>query len=90
MLNKEKKQQIIQQFALGASDTGSCEVQVAIFSARIQEINAHLSQFPKDHHSRRGLLCLVGKRKALLNYLKRNNVAGHSKLVNSLKQIGYL
>ena len=90
MLNVEKKHAIIQKFALNAKDTGSCSVQVALFSERIREINGHLAKFPKDHHSRRGLLCLVGKRKSLLNYLKKSDAAAHSKLVTSLKQVGYL
>lgn len=90
MLNTERKQEIIKKFALNPNDTGSCEVQVALFSERIQQINAHLEQFPKDHHSRRGLLCLVGKRKAFLNYLKKNNNDAYAKLVGSLRQAGYM
>ncbi len=90
MLNKELKQNVIKKFALNANDTGSSEVQVAIFSERIRHINAHLQLFPKDHHSRRGLLCLVGKRKAFLKYLKNTNQEAHNKLVSSLKQVGYL
>lgn len=90
MLNVEKKQELIKQFALNSKDTGSCGVQIAIFSERIRQINAHLEQFPKDHHSRRGLLCLVGKRKAFLKYLKKNDQAAYNKLVSSLKQVGYL
>ena len=90
MINTVKKQELIKQFATKPNDTGSCEVQVAIFSERIREITAHLNQFPKDHHSRRGLLCLVGKRRTFLKYLKNNNQASYNKLVSSLKQVGYL
>jgi small subunit ribosomal protein S15 len=90
MINTIKKQELIKQFATKANDTGSCEVQIAIFSERIREINAHLAQFPKDHHSRRGLLCLVGKRRTFLKYLKSNNQASYNKLVSSLKEVGYL
>lgn len=90
MLNAEKKQNVIKQFAINAKDTGSSEVQIALFSERIREINAHLANFPKDHHSRRGLLCLVGKRKALLGYLKKKNPKAHTEFVASLKQNGYL
>lgn len=90
MLNTVQKQELIKKFALSTTDTGSSEVQIAIFSERIRQINAHLAIFPKDHHSRRGLLCLVGKRKAFLKYLKNNNSASYNKLVASLKQVGYL
>ncbi len=90
MINTEQKQELIKKFALSDKDTGSSEVQVAIFSERIRQINAHLELFPKDHHSRRGLICLVGKRKAFLKYLKNNNSAAYTKLVTSLKQVGYL
>lgn len=90
MLNTMQKQELIKKFALSTTDTGSSEVQIAIFSERIRQINAHLATFPKDHHSRRGLLCLVGKRKAFLKYLKNNNSASYNKLVASLKQVGYL
>lgn len=90
MLNKELKQDLIKKFALNPKDTGSSEVQVAIFSERIRQINAHLEQFPKDNHSRRGLLCLVSKRRTFLKYLKNTNHAAYNKLVSELKQVGYL
>lgn len=90
MLNKELKQDLIKKFALNPKDTGSSEVQVAIFSERIRQINAHLEQFPKDNHSRRGLLCLVSKRRTFLKYLKNTNHAAYNKLVFALKQVGYL
>ncbi len=90
MLNGEKKQDLIKKFALSSTDTGSCEVQVAILSERIRQIASHLEQFPKDNHSRRGLVCLVGKRKAFLNYLKKTSSASHTKLVSSLKGMDLL
>ncbi len=90
MINTAQKQELIKKFAVNTTDTGSSEVQVAIFSERIRQINVHLGQFPKDHHSRRGLVCLVGKRRAFLKYLKLNKPEAHNKLVASLKQVGYL
>lgn len=90
MIKREKKQELIKKFGINSKDTGSCEVQIALFSERIREINLHLTQFPKDHHSRRGLVCLVGKRKAFLNYLKKNKHDAYTKLVTVLKQAEYL
>jgi small subunit ribosomal protein S15 len=90
MINTVKKQELIKKYGINSNDTGSCEVQVAIFSERIREINIHLGQFPKDHHSRRGLICLVGKRKAFLNYLKKNKHDSYNRLVTVLKQAEYL
>ena len=66
MIAKEKKQQVIAEFARTPGDTGSPEVQVAILTARIQELTEHLKEHPKDHHSRRGLLKMVGQRRGLL------------------------
>ena len=68
MIAKEKKQQVIAEFARTPGDTGSPEVQVAILTARIQELTEHLKEHPKDHHSRRGLLKMVGQRRGLLAY----------------------
>ena len=70
MITKEKKQAIINEYARTAGDTGSPEVQVAVLTARIQELTEHLKDNPKDHHSRRGLLKMVGKRRNLLKVLK--------------------
>ena len=69
---------------LHGSDTGSPEVQVAIFSERIRELTEHLKTHKKDHHSRRGLLLLVGKRRRLLNYLNRNDVERYRTLISKL------
>ena len=70
MIAKEKKQAIIAEYGRTPGDTGSPEVQIAILTARIQELTEHLKANPKDHHSRRGLLKMVGKRRGLLDYLK--------------------
>ena len=68
------KQEIIAKFARKEGDTGSTEVQIALLSARILELTEHLKQHPKDNHSRRGLLKMVGKRKGLLNYLEKTDL----------------
>ena len=83
-ITKEKKSEIMGSFGRAESDTGSPEVQVAIFSKRITQINEHLTANPKDHHSRRGLLSLVGKRRRLLNYLSRNDVERYRSLIGKL------
>ena len=75
---------MIAEHRLHDSDTGSPEVQVAIFSKRITQLNEHLKVNPKDHHSRRGLLLLVGKRRRLLNYLGRNDVERYRSLIGKL------
>ena len=72
MISKEKKQAIIAEYGRCEGDTGSPEVQVAILTARIQELTEHLKVNQKDHHSRRGLLKMVGQRRGLLAYLKEN------------------
>ncbi len=73
MLNNEIKSKIIGKYAKSGSDTGSSEVQIGILSERIKQVNGHLKLFPKDNHSRRGLLKMVGKRRTFLNYLKKND-----------------
>ena len=84
MIAKEKKQAIIAEYGLKPGDTGSPEVQVAILTARIQELTEHLKNNPKDHHSRRGLLKMVGQRRGLLNYLKENDLEGYRALIEKL------
>ena len=84
MITKEKKTEVIEKFARKAGDTGSPEVQVAILTERIQELNAHLQQNPKDNHSRRGLLKLVGQRRRLLGYLKNKDIEAYRKLIADL------
>lgn len=90
MLDKEVKSKIVTQLAQSKNDTGSCEVQVAALSARITQISQHLQKFPKDKHSRLGLLKLVGKRKSFLNYLKKKNAAHYDKVVKTLKEFHYM
>lgn len=84
MIAKEKKQAIIAEYGLKEGDTGSPEVQVAILTARIQELTAHLQANPKDHHSRRGLLMMVGHRRGLLDYLKKTDLEGYRALIEKL------
>ncbi len=84
MISKEKKQAIINDYARTAGDTGSPEVQVAVLTARIQELTEHLKENPKDHHSRRGLLKMVGKRRNLLGYLKDTDIARYRSLIERL------
>ena len=84
MIAKEKKQAIIAEYGRTPNDTGSPEVQVAILTARINELQDHFNQHPKDHHSRRGLLKMVGKRRALLEYLKKNDIEGYRNLIARL------
>ena len=84
MIAKEKKQQIIEEFARTPGDTGSPEVQVAILTARINELNEHFKANPKDHHSRRGMLKMVGQRRGLLAYLKKNDIERYRSLIERL------
>ena len=84
MIAKEKKTEVIGKFARKSGDTGSPEVQIAILTERIKELNEHLSTHPKDHHSRRGLLKMVGRRRSLLAYLRNNDLEGYRKLIAEL------
>lgn len=84
MISKEKKAQIIAEYGRTAGDTGSPEVQIAILTARIQELTEHLKANPKDHHSRRGLLMMVGQRRGLLDYYKKKNLDGYRELIAKL------
>ncbi|MDR2672875.1 MAG: 30S ribosomal protein S15 [Coriobacteriales bacterium] len=83
-LTKERKAEIIAEFGKDANDSGSAEVQVALFTERIRELTEHLKVHSKDHHTRRGLLMLVGKRRRLLTYIKRNDVIKYRKLIAQL------
>ena len=74
MIAKEKKQAIIAEYGRTPNDTGSPEVQIAILSARIAELTEHFKQNPKDHHSRRGMLKMIGQRRGLLAYLKEIDI----------------
>ena len=84
MIAKEKKQAIIAEYGRTPNDTGSPEVQVAILTARIQELTEHLKANPKDHHSRRGLLKMVGQRRRLLDYLKKIDIERYRSLIERL------
>ena len=84
MISKEKKTAIIKEYARGEGDTGSPEVQIAVLTERIQELTEHLKSNPKDHHSRRGLLKMVGKRRNLLGYLKNVDIERYRSLIERL------
>src|ERR671928_2021121 len=83
-ITKDRKTEIIDQYRREAKDTGSPEVQIALLTARINELTEHLRTHKKDHHSRRGLLMLVGQRRRLLNYLQRKDLDGYRKLIGEL------
>ncbi|MDA8172090.1 MAG: 30S ribosomal protein S15 [Nitrospiraceae bacterium] len=83
-LDKEKKQNIIEAYKVHDKDTGSAEVQVALLSERINYLTEHFKTHTKDHHSRRGLLKLVGTRRKLLDYLKSHNRPGYEKVIEGL------
>ncbi len=83
-LAKEQKENIIKQYKLHEGDTGSPEVQIALISERLTVLNSHFQSHKKDHHSRRGLLKLVGQRRKLLSYLKTIDMERYAKLVKEL------
>lgn len=83
-INSAQKAQIVQDYQKAAGDTGSSEVQVALMTARINDLTGHFKTHAKDHHSRRGLLKLVSKRRKLLDYLKRNDVDRYRTLIERL------
>ncbi|SFH49341.1 small subunit ribosomal protein S15 [Tindallia magadiensis] len=83
-MENSKKKSIIEDFKLHESDTGSPEVQVALMTDRINHLNEHLKIHKKDFHSRRGLLKMVGKRRNLLNYLKKKDIAKYRELIERL------
>ena len=84
MFSKEKKTAIMEEYARTPGDTGSQEVQVAVLTARIQELTEHLKENPKDHHYRRGLLKMVGQRRGLLAYLKKTDIESYRALIEKL------
>ncbi len=84
MLTPELKQQLIEKYRLHDSDTGSPEVQIAILTERINYLTGHLKEHKKDHHSRRGLLKMVGQRRGLLNYLRDNDIARYRVILEKL------
>ena len=83
-LSKDKKQEIIGHFRLHESDTGSPEVQISLLTQRINEMTLHMQKNPKDMHSRYGLLKMVGRRRRLLNYLRKHDIEGYRHLVSQL------
>jgi small subunit ribosomal protein S15 len=86
MLGKEQKKQVIAKFARATNDSGSSEVQVGILTERIKQISAHLKLFPKDKNSQRGLIVLVGKRRSLIGYLKKNDRAAYKRMQSLLEE----
>ena len=84
MISTEKKAEIIKQYGLKDQDTGSPEVQIAILTARINELSAHMQKNPKDFHSNRGLLMMVGKSRGMLGYLKEKDITRYRALIEKL------
>ena len=84
MITKEKKAEIIAAYGRTPNDTGSPEVQIAILTERIRQLTEHLQTNKKDHHSRRGLLKMVGQRRGMLDYLKEKDIEGYRKLIERL------
>lgn len=84
MISREKKAEIIKTYGRTPEDTGSPEVQIALLTERILELNAHLKANKKDHHSRRGLLKMVGQRRNLLAYLKKKDLEAYRQLIEKL------
>lgn len=81
---EQKKTEVIEKFKRHEGDTGSAEVQIALLTERINHLNEHLQLHPKDFHSRRGLLMLVGKRRGLLNYLKETDILRYREIITKL------
>jgi small subunit ribosomal protein S15 len=83
-LSKERTAEIVAEFGKNTDDSGSAEVQVALLTARIRDLTEHLKIHKKDHHTRRGLLMLVGRRRRLLTYIKRRNITAYRELIAKL------
>jgi len=83
-LTQERKAEIVAQFGENAQDTGNTRVQIALLTQRINDLTGHLREHGKDHHSRRGLLMLVGQRRRFLRYLERNDLEGYRALIREL------
>lgn len=83
-ISKERTAELMAEFGKNPQDSGSAEVQVAILSERIKNLTEHLKEHPKDHHTRRGLLMLVGKRRRLLVYIKNRDVLEYRELIKKL------
>ena len=84
MVNKDQKKGIIDQYRIHEHDTGSPEIQVALLTERINQLTAHFKVHSKDHHSRRGLLKMVGQRRGLLNYLMKSNIERYRSIIEKL------
>lgn len=84
-VTKEMKAEIVKKFGNGSVDTGKPEVQIALLTARINDLTPHFEKFPKDHHSRVGLLKMVGKRRRLLDYLREKNIDRYRKVIEELQ-----
>jgi small subunit ribosomal protein S15 len=82
---KTKKADIVKKFGGSATNSGTTEVQVALLTNHINELNAHFAKNPKDHHSKRGLLKMVGQRRSLLNYLRKANPKSYTATINALE-----
>ncbi|AKO93798.1 MULTISPECIES: 30S ribosomal protein S15 [Priestia] len=83
-ITQERKNELIAEYKTHDTDTGSPEVQIAVLTEQITNLNDHLRTHKKDHHSRRGLLKMVGKRRNLLNYLRNNDITRYRELINKL------
>ena len=83
-ISKERKAELIREYGKNEKDSGSAEVQVAILTDRIRELTEHMKQHKKDFHTRRGLLMLVGKRRRLLSYIKKNDINEYRELIGRL------
>lgn len=84
MIAQEKKQELVEQFGQHEDDTGSPEVQIAIFTERINDLTDHLDDHPQDHSTRRGLITLVGKRRKLLDYLQEHEIDRYRAIIDEL------
>lgn len=84
MITKERKQELVEKYGNSADDTGTPEVQIAIFTERINRLTDHLKSHPNDHSTRHGLLKLVGKRRRLLNYLQSNEIERYRTIIEEL------
>ena len=84
MVSAEQKKEIIEKYGRGANDTGSPEVQIALLTARINDLQGHFKDHPKDHHSRRGMLKMIGQRRGLLAYLKEIDIERYRSLIERL------
>lgn len=83
-ISQERKNELIKEYRTHEADTGSPEVQIAVLTAEITALNTHLREHTKDHHSRRGLLKMVGRRRHLLNYLRNKDIQRYRELINKL------